>query len=335
MRSISILRFRKRLRWDCNNMKILIIGGTYFLGRAFCEILTKQNRKEDRREEQTEIFLLNRGSRPFPEGITKSITADRHDEKALKSSEAFGGFFDVIVDFCAYEEGDIASLVENLQVSFDQYIFISTCDVYTHFSQIPQDEEAELENRLYPGQEGDYIRGKVKLEAELVRVCKEKNAHYTSIRPSVIYGPGNYAPREGIYFNWIEKASQILQPFDATGHFQPVYVGDAARAILLTTGEEKAFDRAFNVCGSEIHTYASFAESLKKAVDRKFTCVYMTVEEINEKRIPLPFPLTEKEESLYTGDRILSLGLVYTSLSEGLRKSYEAYLAEQLPPGGE
>ena len=204
-------------------MKILIAGGTYFLGRAFVLKLIEEKAKPGSKYEDAQICLLNRGSRPSPEGITGIIRADRHDEKALKSCEAGGKDFDLIVDFCAYGEGDIASLVENLNVRFEQYIFISTCDVYTHFSGEPQDEEAELEERLYPGQEGDYIRGKVKLEAELVRVCSDKNAHYTSIRPSVIYGPGNYAPREGIYFNWIEKASQILQPFDATGSFQPVF----------------------------------------------------------------------------------------------------------------
>ena len=310
-------------------MKILIAGGTYFLGRAFAQKLIEEKAKPGSKYENAQIYLLNRGSRPSPEGIAGSITADRHDEKALKSCEAAGGDFDLIVDFCAYEEGDIASLVESLDLSFEQYIFISTCDVYAHFSEKPQDEEAELEERLYPGQEGDYIRGKVKLEAELVRVCSDKNAHYTSIRPSIIYGPGNYAPREGIYFNWIEKAAQILQPFDAAGSFQPVYVEDAAEAILLTAGNKEAYDRAFNVCGNEIHTYASFAKCLKDAVEKQFECVYMTVDEIQKKGIPLPFPLTKEESTLYIGERIMALGLCCTDLTEGLRKSYEAY-KEQL-----
>ncbi len=305
-------------------MKILIIGGTYFLGRAVVEKLTEEKEKAGSKYENAEICLLNRGSRPAPEGVT-GIRAERHDQKALEGCEAYGRDFDLIVDLCAYEEGDIASLIEGLKVSFEQYIFISTCDVYTHFSGEPQDEEAKLEERLFPGQEGDYIRGKVMLEAELVKVCREKNAHYTSIRPSLIYGPGNYAPREGIYFNWIDKADQILQPFDATGSFQPVYVEDVAQAVLLTGSEKEAYDRAFNVCGSEIHTYASFAKCLKDAVDKKFECVYMTVEEIEKKRIPLPFPLTAEESMLYVGERIINLGLSYTGLTEGLRKSYEAY----------
>ncbi|MBQ1526826.1 MAG: NAD-dependent epimerase/dehydratase family protein [Lachnospiraceae bacterium] len=306
-------------------MKILIIGGTWFLGRAFAEKLTEEKKKPGSRYEDAQVWLLNRGSRPAPSGVTKSITADRHDAEALAGCDAYGRDFDLIVDFCAYEEGDIAALIESLNVSFEQYIFISTCDVYAHFCTEPQDEEAELEKRLYPGQEGDYIRGKVKLEAELSKVCKEKNAHYTSIRPSMIYGPGNYAPREGIYFNWIEKAAQILQPFDATGSFQPVFVEDVAQAILLTGAEKEAYDRAFNVCGNEIHTYASFAKCLKDAVDKKFECVYMTVEEIEKKRIPLPFPLTAEESTLYTGERIIALGLSYAGLTEGLKKSYATF----------
>ena len=100
---------------------------------------------------------------------------------------------------------------------------------------------------------------------------------------------------------------------------------DVAQAILLTGAEKEAYDRAFNVCGNEIHTYASFAKCLKDAVDKKFECVYMTVEEIEEKGIPLPFPLTAEESTLYTGERIMALGLCYAGLTEGLKKSYATF----------
>ncbi len=306
-------------------MRVLIIGGTYFLGRAFTLNLLEEKWKRTIKDEQIEIYLLNRGNMPAPEGINGFLKADRHDAGTLAGSEFYGQSFDIIVDFCAYEEKDIESLTEALDLSFDQYIFISTCDVYKHFEGELQDENAPFEDRMYPGEEGEYINGKVKLEAELIRVCAERKAHYTSIRPSYIYGPGNYAPREGIYFNWINKSGQILQPFDATGHFQLVYVDDLAKAIALVIRNEVAYDRAFNVCGTEMYTYSSFFKSLKKAVSKSFECVYMTVDEINRKRISLPFPLTEDESEQYSGNDIIKLGLDYISLTSGLRKSYDSF----------
>ncbi|MCR4656658.1 MAG: NAD-dependent epimerase/dehydratase family protein [Lachnospiraceae bacterium] len=303
-------------------MKILIIGGTYFFGRAFTELLVKEKAKRTKKDEQIEIYLLNRGNVEAPYGINGSCACDRHDTDALKDSGLFMEHFDVIADFCAYKEGDISSFLDALKPEFEQYIFISTCDVYRRFEGKAQDEEAPFEDRDYPGQEGEYIKGKIRLENELREACGARNAAFTSIRPAIIYGPGNYAPREGIYFNWIEKAGQILQPYDATGSFQLVYVEDAARAVFQVCMNEQAYNEAFNVCGPKLYTYNDFLKALKKAVTRKFECVYMTVGEINKKQIALPFPLTELESEEYTGEKIKKLGISYRALEEGLAQSW-------------
>ncbi|HAG69046.1 MAG TPA: hypothetical protein DCL38_03640 [Lachnospiraceae bacterium] len=306
-------------------MRLLVIGGTYFLGRAFVRRLLAEKQRRIQDGEEMEIVLLNRGSVSHPEGIDELIRLDRHDRAGLSESRLHGQSFDVIVDFCAYEEGDIEGLVDSLGVCFRQYIFISTCDVYRRFTGEVMDEEGELEERIYPGKEGDYIRGKVRLEAELKRVCEEAGAHFSSVRPVIIYGPGNYAPREGIYYNWIKKAGQVLEPFDADGHFQLVYVDDAAEAIRLICNNEKARDAAINVCGPQIYTWADFHRALKKAVPVRFESVYMTVNEIAEKHIGLPFPLTKQESEQYSGERITAMGLSYRSLEEGLKSGYDAF----------
>ncbi len=312
-------------------MKVLVIGGTYFLGKSYVEQLVDEKWSRAKTEDKIEIYLLNRGSKGKPDGVDKVYKLDRHEARGRKGMELRGESFDVIVDFCAYREGDIASLVNDLSLSFDQYIFISTCDVYERFSNEELDETAPLEKREFSGEEGEYISGKVRLEEELRTVCEEKGAAYTSIRPAFIYGPGNYAPREGIYFNWLNNAGEILQPFDATGYFQLVYVEDVARAIFLTTGNRAAYNQAYNVCGTQLDTYSSFFKALQKAVrPKKVRCVYMTVAEIEKKHISLPFPLTEEESENYLGEKIQELGLNYIKLEDGLEKSYRSYEKEAL-----
>ena len=92
---------------------------------------------------------------------------------------------------------------------------------------------------------------------------------YTSIRPAFIYGEDNYAPREGIYFYWIQQAGQILHPVDADGEFQMVYVEDVAKAVLAMAGNSEAYGQAYNLAPLPMETYETFAAALAESVDVK------------------------------------------------------------------
>ena len=83
-------------------MKILVIGGTYFVGRVFVLIAAKR--------EDAQLTLLNRGRYSLGRQDIREIRCDRHDaagmEAALRDTE-----WDAVVDFCAYEPDDIASVL--------------------------------------------------------------------------------------------------------------------------------------------------------------------------------------------------------------------------------
>lgn len=287
-------------------MKILVIGGSYFLGKTFTMMAYGEN----------ELYLLNRGNRPFCDDDIIEYVMDRHDaEKIAGIPEQH---FDVIVDFCAYAKGDIELIFKNLRADFEQYIFVSTCDVYRRGTMKRIDENGALEERNFGGQAGNYITGKVQLEEELRKCAEERNVAFTSIRPAFIYGPENYAPREAVYFKWILTAGQIIHPYDATGEFQMVFVYDAAKAILLACGNEKAYNRAFNLCNKESMTYENFADLMEEVLELQFERVELSVSEVLEKQIPLPFPLTHEESEWYDGSSIEELGLRYTDISRGM-----------------
>jgi len=295
--------------------KILVLGGSYFLGRAFTDMAA----------ERYELHLINRGNIPLNKRGVKEYHMERHNTRAL--SEISYDEYAAVVDFCAYGPGDISCIFDNLNAAFRQYIFISTVDVYKRGLGEWLDENAPLEDRDFGGEAGAYIRGKAALESELKECCEKKNICYTSIRPAFIYGPGNYAPREGMYFNWIEKAGQIIHPLDADGFFQMVFVSDAAKAILKVCEEQKAYNEAFNICPMDLITYDSFADTLKKACGRDFEKAELSVEEINKRGIPLPFPLTEKESNRYSSAKAKQiLGMDYISFEEGLASSFQSFI---------
>lgn len=294
-------------------MKILVIGGSYFLGKAFVELAGEKH----------ELHVINRGSRPLHRDGVKEYFMDRHDGKSLAAIEET--HFDVIADFCAYREGDIRSLTEHLKASFEQYIFVSTCDVYRWGTRTEIREEGELEERDFGGEAGAYILGKAALERELRDCCADRGAAYTSIRPAFIYGPGNYAPREEIYFRWITSAGQILHPADATGRFQMVYVWDVARAMLAACGNSAAYNKAYNLCNAESMTYESFALLLQETVDIPFEKVEISVEDVVSRGIGLPFPLTDQESERYNGERVAELGVTYTPVRQGMAETFREY----------
>lgn len=296
-------------------MKILVLGGSYFLGKHFVELAGENN----------EITVFNRGTKPLNiSGITQ-IHGDRHDIDALKKLSEQN--FDAVVDFCAYQAGDIRMVIENLGKTCRQYIYVSTVDVYERGLQRVLDEDAPFETRDFGGQAGQYILGKAALEKELEECAKAHGMARTSIRPAFIYGPYNYAPREGMYFHWIKNAGQVLHPSDATAEFQLVYVKDVARAIIKALLNADAYDKAYNLSG-QAETYDSFVEVLKRAVDLPFEKVEVPVASIFEKGIALPFPLTREESNWYDGSRALSLIGEYTPLEAGLKETARAYFGE-------
>jgi len=317
-------------------MKILVIGGTYFLGKAFVKQACKGSEYDGNKPyEQNQLYLLNRGSRPLSPGddrngnsevfpIIKEYHMDRHDIDGVRKIPEKE--FDVVVDFCAYSRDDIRSVVDAFGGAIGQYIFISTCDVYRRGTGSVTDESGELEDRNFGGEAGEYIAGKVALEKELISCCKEYDIRYTSIRPAFIYGPDNYAPREGIFFNWIEQAGQIIFPEDSDGKFQMVYVDDLAKIILAACKNPLSYDKAYNVCGDGYLSYEIFAGILKKATGVDFEKVNLSVKDIQAKNIALPFPLTKDETELYCGEQVRELGVNYTPIEQGMKKAYEFFI---------
>jgi len=300
--------------------KILVIGGTYFLGKAFVQMILK--------ETDCEVTIMHRGTAGAKIDIESErlteIFGDRHDGAALR--ELPGEHYDAVVDFCAYIKGDISFLLDRIKATVDHYIFISTVDVYQRGLGRFLEEDAPLETRSFGGTTGDYISGKVALESEIKEACAKKGCEYTVLRPAIIFGPENYAPREGMYFYWIGSAGQVLSPTDSDGEFQLVYVKDAARAIKLVMGNPAAYGKAFNVCENKTDNYESFCSLLKEATGEDFEILETRVEVINEKNIPLPFPLTKEESNYYDGKAIAELGLEFTDKVSAMKETYQDYL---------
>ena len=295
--------------------KILIIGGTYFAGRVFAMLAS--------RNAGFELTFVNRGR--YSMGHLPNVTeyrADRHDPAALQALPA--GEYDAIVDFCAYAPGEIRTVLENLGGRFGKYIYLSTADVYDRSTPAPWTEDSPVVSAQPAGPAGESVYNKMLLEAECRSECEKRGIASVILRPSFIYGPYNYAPRESFYVQKICRGEAIPHPVDARSQFQFVYVKDVALAIIACIDRECR--GAYNLAAPEIITYDRYLEVLRKVSDRPFEVQNVTVQQVIEENIPVPFPLTPEESELFDGSRAArELGIEYTPLDSAMVNTYNAF----------
>src|SRR5947208_1554260 len=112
-------------------MRLLVLGGTRFLGRAFVDAALARGH---------ELTLFNRG-RTNPE-LFPNVPRLQGDRTADVSMLA-GGQWDAVVDVAAYHPRTARLSAETLCDSVGRYLLVSSVSVYADQS-VPQHEDAPL-----------------------------------------------------------------------------------------------------------------------------------------------------------------------------------------------
>ncbi|MDR3554505.1 MAG: NAD-dependent epimerase/dehydratase family protein [Syntrophobacteraceae bacterium] len=296
---------------------LLIIGGSYFAGRVFIEKLISR--------EQFNIFVFNRGNLPLNFERVAEIVGDR-DQPELIRKRIPALHWDAVIDFCAYTPEHIRSLIGNLAGSVGHYILISTTTVYADTADLPVKESADKVSAPQPelGPYADYGLNKWLAEQELASLSGKKGFRYTVLRPAIIYGRYNYAPRESYFFDLIEKNRTLILPDTSLPLFSFLRVDDLASLTLKCINEHKVSGEAFNVCGPELVSYQRLVEVLEIITGRRLQVEKLSPSEIDNHRIPLPFPLDH--HLVYSCDKIReATGFTFTPFLEGMRETWQYY----------
>ncbi len=195
-------------------MKILIIGGTKFLGHH----LTKESLSKGH-----QVTLFNRGvSNPelFPEAV--KLRGDR--EKDLKILE--NRQWDAVIDTCGYLPNVVKKSAELLTNNVSHYTFISSISVYTQFyssktsenspvCKITEDElfqaaKIPTDGGLNPTMYDSFYPG---LKASCEKTVEELFPGKTFIpRPGLIVGPYDYEGRFEYWCKRISEGGDVLCP---------------------------------------------------------------------------------------------------------------------------
>ena len=297
---------------------ILIIGGSMFTGRVF-SIQASRNGGFN-------LYVVNRGNHPMELERVMQYKCDRHDTQNIAKLVP-DIHYDALIDFCAYNPGEIAPVIDALGGRIKQYVFFSTASVYTQGAGF-LDEDAPLCDISESGPDTviNYIRSKIILEHELADACDKAGLRYTILRPTFIYGPFNYAPRESYFIEMIAKKDVVPVPVPIAGHsrFNFVYVLDIASALMSCIGDGRAYDAAFNLAGDEAITYPGLIAAFERFNKEPLRTREVTLEQIDTEKLPLPFPLAG--DTLVDGGRFSrTFDFKYTPFLEGMEKTFKIF----------
>lgn len=204
--------------------KLLVTGGTVFVSRYVAEYFVKQG---------DEVYVLNRGSRPQPEGVTL-IRGDRHGLGDVLKKYSF----DAVLDVTAYTEADINGLCDALG-EFGTYIMISSSAVYPETLPQPFTEEQPLGVNCFWDA---YGTNKIAAEAALQRKVPEAYI----LRPPYLYGPMNNVYREAFVFDCAMTEREFYLPGDGEMGLQFFHVSDLCRFMDILMKEQPE-QKIFNV----------------------------------------------------------------------------------------
>ncbi|MDR0839117.1 MAG: NAD-dependent epimerase/dehydratase family protein [Oscillospiraceae bacterium] len=297
--------------------RVLVIGGSMFVGRVFSILAS--------RTDEFELHVVNRGR--FPLNNLANVTeykCDRHAATMLAHMVP-DLKFDAVIDFCAYNQGEIEQMISAVGSRIKQYIYFSTASVYDpKYRKVKEEGDPLMPTSSEGAAVEEYLKGKLLLEGELEAAAAKTGIRYTILRPTFIYGPFNYAPRESWFVELIAKKHIVPVPVDATANFNFVYVKDVARALMKMVGDERAYDEIFNLAGPERVTYTRLISDFERYNGGSFDTREVTVEEVEREEIPLPFPLTE--DDLTNGEKLAkTLDFTYTPFSEGMEDTFKIF----------
>ena len=228
-------------------MRILMMGGTRFIGVYLTKVLVAQGH---------EVVLFNRGNHPAPvEGINQ-IMGDRKDAAQLKEKLS-GESFDAIFDNNGRELSDTQPLVEMFKGKIEHFVYVSSAGVYLKSTQMPHIEgDAVDPNSRH--------KGKHQTEAYL----NDSGIPWTSIRPVYIYGPQNYNDLEAWFFDRIVRNRPL--PIPGNGRFitQFGHIQDLALAMASVLGNETAIGKIYNISGDRYVTFDGVAYACAKAAGK-------------------------------------------------------------------
>jgi len=298
-------------------MKILILGGTVFLGKHL--VNSALNRGHD-------VTLFNRGKHNlewFPQ--IEKLRGDRDgDLESLR-----GRKFDAIIDTCGYVPRIVKISAEFLKDKVKNYTFISSISVYKDFSEMGMNENSEVSK--LEDESVEEITGET--YGPLKYLCEKAveeiyNNKALIIRPGLIVGENDPSDRFTYWIHRVSEGGRVLAPGPKEKNVQFIDVKDLADWTIKMVEEKKS--GTYNATGPDYElSFEKLIEESKKVsgsdaeiewVDEKFL-----IDENVGPYVELPLWLPEEMDggNIVDVKKAILNGLKFKPLEETLRDTLE------------
>jgi nucleoside-diphosphate-sugar epimerase len=247
-------------------MRILLLGGTRFIGPCLAERLTTLGH---------EVAVFHRGqtNSPLPPGVPQ-ILGDRRNLPAHTAD--FRRYSpDVVVDLIAFTAQDGRSLISTFRGLAGRSVVLSSGDVYRAYGVFtglepgppeptPLREDAPLRQILYvhrTAMSGPkdpwYDYEKILVERE---VLGDPGLPGTILQLPMVYGPGDYQHRLAPYLKRMIDGRRVIVLDEGLAGWRCLrgYAADVAAAVALAVTEPGASGRVYNVAEPTAYTEAEW-----------------------------------------------------------------------------
>lgn len=308
-------------------MKILIIGGTKFLGRHLVDAALKNGH---------EVTLFNRGKKYsdeiFPQ--VEQIHGDRNSDLEKLGGKAF----DAVIDTSGYLPQTVETSAEYFSDKSEQYVFISSGSVYEDLSKPDYDEQtatAKLSDEQKKAVEKIDPKGELngltlgEHYGALKVLCEEAAEtampdRVLNVRAGMIVGEFDWTDRFGYWVMRIARGGEVLAPGKPENFVQLIDAKDLSEWIvsMIETNE----NGTFNVTSKSLDlTFGQMLDAIKNATGSNAEFVWADEKFLKENNVApwseMPFYLPESDESLknfltMNVDKALSKNLNFRPLEE-------------------
>jgi 2'-hydroxyisoflavone reductase len=300
-------------------MRILIIGGTRFLGRHLVEAALARRH---------EVTLFNRGqSNPelFPQ--LETILGDR--EKDLDRLR--GRKWDTVIDVAGYLPRIVRLSAEVLEPNVGRYVFISSLSVYADFKKIGIDESypvAKIEGESVEEITGETYGPLKALCEKAVREIYGERA--LIVRPGLIVGPHDPTDRFTYWPVRVARGGDVLAPQKPEATTQIIDVRDLSDFIIKLIEENAS--GVYNATGPEYElTMGKLLEVSKQVSGSDANFHWASVEFLNQNKVEawsdLPAWIPDDEEGVGFAridiSKAIQAGLTFRPLEETVRDTLE------------
>ncbi|MFN8487434.1 MAG: SDR family oxidoreductase [Caldilineaceae bacterium] len=294
-------------------MKLLILGGTIFLGRHLVEAALARNH---------EITLFNRGQHNpdlFPQ------VEKLHGNRAQNLSALAGRRWDAVIDTCGYVPRYVRMAAECLVDSVDHYTFVSTVSVYPDFSQPGIDERAPV--GVLADESVEEVTGET--YGPLKALC-EQAAEATmpgrvfNLRPGLIVGPYDASDRFTYWVQRMARGGEVLAPGDPQQPVQFIDVRDlAAWTVQMVEARQTG---VYNATGpAQPLPMQQFLETCQAVIPSNTTLTWVSEAFLLEQQVgpfvemPLWVPASEAGLDQVNCKKAIQAGLRFRPINETIR----------------